>query len=36
MVKTLGLDLVQGYYLSRPIPADQVEAKVLEVNHIKE
>lgn len=32
MVRLLGLDLVQGYYLSRPIPANEVEAKVLEIN----
>lgn len=30
-IRSLGLERVQGYYLSPPLPADEVEAKVLAV-----
>ncbi|MFJ8257296.1 putative bifunctional diguanylate cyclase/phosphodiesterase [Peribacillus asahii] len=31
IIRSLGLERVQGYYLSSPLPADEVEAKVLAV-----
>ncbi|MFJ8267490.1 putative bifunctional diguanylate cyclase/phosphodiesterase [Peribacillus asahii] len=34
-IRSLGLERIQGYYLSPPIPADEVEAKILEINLVK-
>ncbi|USK71142.1 EAL domain-containing protein [Peribacillus asahii] len=30
-IHSLGLEMIQGYYLSPPLPVDEVEAKVLAV-----
>jgi EAL domain-containing protein (putative c-di-GMP-specific phosphodiesterase class I) len=35
IIRSLGFDLLQGYYLGKAMSADEVEAKILEKNSIK-
>lgn len=32
ILHSLGIEMIQGYYLSKPLPKDEIEAKVLESN----
>jgi EAL domain-containing protein (putative c-di-GMP-specific phosphodiesterase class I) len=32
LLKDAGCDIVQGYYFSRPLPADEFERKLLDAN----
>ncbi len=32
LLREIGVDIAQGYFISRPLPADQLEAKLIEIN----
>jgi EAL domain-containing protein (putative c-di-GMP-specific phosphodiesterase class I) len=34
IIRSLGLEMMQGYYVSRPIPKNEIEAKLLEMNFV--
>lgn len=36
IIRSLGLEMIQGYYVSRPIPKDEIEEKLLEFNLAKQ